>query len=60
MMLYGIGQGSGASPILWALLNHIILTTLEEKNDCIQLIAIPGDILEQLRGHLQAHGQEQT
>jgi hypothetical protein len=41
-MLYGIGQGSCASPILWALLNQIILAALEEKFDCIRLVAVDG------------------
>jgi hypothetical protein len=27
-LLYGIGQGSCASPILWALINQLLLTTL--------------------------------
>jgi hypothetical protein len=27
-LLYGIGQGSCASPILWALINHLVLATL--------------------------------
>jgi hypothetical protein len=29
-LLYGIGQGSFASPILWALLNQLLLTSLGE------------------------------
>jgi hypothetical protein len=41
-LLYGIGQGSCASPILLALLNHIILAALEEKCDCIRLVAFDG------------------
>jgi hypothetical protein len=41
-LLYGIGQGSCASPILWALLNQLILAALEEKFDCIRLVAIDG------------------
>jgi hypothetical protein len=41
-LLYGIGQGRCASPILWALLNQLILTALEEKYDCIILVAIDG------------------
>jgi hypothetical protein len=41
-LLYGIGKGSCASPIIWALLNHIILATLEEKFDCIRLVAVDG------------------
>jgi hypothetical protein len=41
-LLYGIGRGSCASPLLWALLNHIILATLEEKFNCIRLVAVDG------------------
>jgi hypothetical protein len=41
-LLYGIGQGSCASPILWALLNKLILAALEEKYDCIRLVTIDG------------------
>jgi hypothetical protein len=41
-ILYGIGQGSCASPILWALLNQLILVAPEEKFDCIRLVAIDG------------------
>jgi hypothetical protein len=41
-LLYGIGQGSCASPILWALLNQLILAALEEKFDSIRLVAIDG------------------
>jgi hypothetical protein len=41
-LLYGIGQGSCASPILWALLNQLTLTALEEKYDCIRLVSIDG------------------
>jgi hypothetical protein len=39
---YGMGQGSCASPILWALLNQLILSALEEKFKCIRLVAIDG------------------
>jgi hypothetical protein len=39
-LLYDIGQVSCASPILWALLNQIILAALEEKIDCIRLVAV--------------------
>jgi hypothetical protein len=41
-LLYGIDQGSCASPILWALLNQIILAALEDKFDCIRLVAVEG------------------
>jgi hypothetical protein len=40
--IYGIGQGGCASPILWALLNQLLLTALGEKFDCIRLIAVDG------------------
>jgi hypothetical protein len=39
-LLYGIGQGSCSSPILWALLNQLILTSLEEKYECITLVSV--------------------
>jgi hypothetical protein len=38
--MYGIGQGSCASPILWALLNQLILSALEDKFDCMTLVTI--------------------
>jgi hypothetical protein len=38
--LYGIGQGSCTVPILWALLNQMILTALEETYDCITLVSV--------------------
>jgi hypothetical protein len=41
-LLYGIFQGSCASPILWEPLNQIILAAIEEKFDCIQLVAVDG------------------
>jgi hypothetical protein len=41
-LLYGIGQGGCASPILWALLNQLLLTALGDKFDCIRLIAVDG------------------
>jgi hypothetical protein len=40
--LYGIGQGGCASPILWALLNQLLLTAVGDKLDCIRLIAVDG------------------
>jgi hypothetical protein len=39
-LLYGIGQGSCASPILWALINQLLLDALEKKFTCIRLVAI--------------------
>jgi hypothetical protein len=41
-LLYGIGQGGCSSPILWALLNQLLLTALGIKFDCIRLIAVDG------------------
>jgi hypothetical protein len=41
-LLYGIGQGSCASPILWALLNQLLLTTLGEEFECIRLVSVDG------------------
>jgi hypothetical protein len=41
-LLYGIDQGICASPFLWALLNQIILSALEEKFDCIRVAAVDG------------------
>jgi hypothetical protein len=41
-LLYRIGQGGCASPILWALLNQILLTALGNKFDCIRLISVDG------------------
>jgi hypothetical protein len=41
-IMYDIWQGSCASPILWALLNYIILVALEEKFDCIRLVTVDG------------------
>jgi hypothetical protein len=42
-LLYGIGQGSCASPILWALINQLLLAALGEKFTCIPLVAIDGE-----------------
>jgi hypothetical protein len=42
-LLYGIGQGGCASPILWALLNQLIFTALGEKFDCIRLVLVDGE-----------------
>jgi hypothetical protein len=41
-ILYGIGQGRCASPILWALINQLLLAALGEKFTCIRLVAIDG------------------
>jgi hypothetical protein len=42
-LLYGIGQGSCASPILWALINQLLLAAPGEKFTCIRLVAIDGE-----------------
>jgi hypothetical protein len=47
-LLYGIGQGGCASPILWALLNQLLLTALGDKFDCIRLIVTYGRTKESL------------
>jgi hypothetical protein len=39
-LLYGIGQGICSSPIMWALLNQLILTALEEKYECITVVSV--------------------
>jgi hypothetical protein len=40
---YGIGQGSCALPIMWALINQLLLASLGEKFTCIRLVAIDGE-----------------
>jgi hypothetical protein len=42
-LLYGKGKGSCASPILWALINQLLLAALGEKFTCIRLMAIDGE-----------------
>jgi hypothetical protein len=42
-LLYGIGQGSCTSPVLWALINQLLLAALGEKFTCICLVAIDGE-----------------
>jgi hypothetical protein len=39
-LLYGIGQGSCSLPILWALLNQLIMTAIGENFDCINLVSV--------------------
>jgi hypothetical protein len=39
-LMYGIGQGICSSPILWALLNKLIMTALGEKTKCITLVSV--------------------
>jgi hypothetical protein len=40
--VYVIGQGSCASPIIWALLNQILFAELGDKFDCIRLVVVDG------------------
>jgi hypothetical protein len=42
-LLYEIGQGSCASPILWALINQPLVAALGEKLTFIDLVAIDGE-----------------
>jgi hypothetical protein len=39
-LLYGIGQGSCSSPVLWSLLSRVITTALGEKFYCIKLVSV--------------------
>jgi hypothetical protein len=39
-LLYGIGQGSCSSPILWSMLNQLLTTGLGEKFECIKLVSV--------------------
>jgi hypothetical protein len=41
-LLYGIGQGSCSSPIVWALLNQLLLTALGEEFECVSLVSVDG------------------
>jgi hypothetical protein len=41
-LLYGIGQGSCSSPMVWALLNQLLLTALGEEFDFISLVSVDG------------------
>jgi hypothetical protein len=43
-ILYGIGQGSCASPILWALLKQLLLTALGKEFECIRLVSGYGKV----------------
>jgi hypothetical protein len=38
--LFYIRQGSCSSPILWALLDQLIITALAEKYECITLVSV--------------------
>jgi hypothetical protein len=41
-LLYGICQGICSSPIVWALLNQLLLTALGEEFHCISLVSNDG------------------
>jgi hypothetical protein len=41
-LLYGIVQGSCSSPIVWALINQLLLMALGEEFDCISLVSVDG------------------
>jgi hypothetical protein len=41
-LMYGIRQGSCSSPIIWSLLNQLLLVALGEEFDCIHLVSIDG------------------
>jgi hypothetical protein len=41
-LLYGIDQGSCSSPIVWTLLNQLLLTALGEEFDSISLVSVDG------------------
>jgi hypothetical protein len=43
-LLYGIGKGSCASLILWALLNQLLLTALGEEFEYIRLVSVDGKV----------------
>jgi hypothetical protein len=51
-LLYGIGQGSCSSPIVWALLNQLLLTALGEEFDCISLVSVDGRTTDTRPGDL--------
>jgi hypothetical protein len=39
----GLEKGGYTSPILWELLNQLLLVALGEKFDCIQLVVVDGE-----------------
>jgi hypothetical protein len=43
-LIYVIGQCRCASPILWALLNQLLLTALGEEFECIRLVSVDGQV----------------
>jgi hypothetical protein len=59
-LLYGIGQGSCVSPILWALLNQLIIAALGDKYYCIRLVAVDGVEEHIISGDSFVEGQQTT
>jgi hypothetical protein len=49
-LLYGIGKGSCALPLLWALINQLLLAALGEKFKYICLVAIDREEKHTTRG----------
>jgi hypothetical protein len=49
-LLYGIGQGSCSSQIVWVLLNQLLLTALGEELDCIPLVSVDGTTTDKFPG----------
>jgi hypothetical protein len=45
-LIYGIGQGSCSSTIIWARLNQLLLTALGEDFECISLVSIDGKMTD--------------
>jgi hypothetical protein len=50
-LLYGIGQGRCSSPIIWAILNQLILTALKEKYECITLVPVDKSTISTRQGY---------
>jgi hypothetical protein len=50
-LMYGIGQGSCASPVLRALLNQLLLTALGEEFECIRLVSVDGKVEHKRPGY---------
>jgi hypothetical protein len=49
-LLYGIGQWSCSYPIVWVLLNQLLLTAPGEDFDCISPVSVDGKITDTLPG----------
>jgi hypothetical protein len=45
-LLYGISQGSCSSPIVWDLLNQLLLTALGQEFECIPLLSVDGTTID--------------